>query len=238
MTVKTLTLNGQMVSAREDQTILDAVQENGVPLPTLCHLDGLEPVGACRLCLVEVAGSNKLLPACTTRVEEGMVITTNSERLERYRKMIVELLFAERNHICSVCIANNHCDLQRLGYQVGMDHVRYPYLTPSLAIDASHPRFMLDNNRCVLCTRCIRVCDEIEGAHTWDLAGRGVKSRVITDLNQPWGKSLSCTSCGKCVQVCPTGALFDMGKTSNVMEKSRDFLTYIKTAREKKLWIR
>ena len=112
MTVKTLTINGRPVSATEDQTILDVVRENEIPLPTLCYLDGLSDVGACRLCLVEVEGQRKLLPACTTRVEEGMVVRTDSEKLQSYRRMIVELLFAERNHVCSVCVSNGHCDLQ------------------------------------------------------------------------------------------------------------------------------
>ncbi len=238
MTVKTLTIDGKLVSAREDETLLEVAREHGIPIPTLCHLEGLSEVGACRLCLVEVAGSRKLLPACVTVVEEGMAVTTNSERLRRYRRQIVELLFAERNHVCSICVANGRCELQKLGYSVGMDHVRYPYLTPSLELDASHPRFLIDSNRCVLCTRCVRVCDEIEGAHTWDVAGRGGKSRVITDLNRPWGLSESCTGCGKCVQVCPTGALFEKGKNAGRMVKNPDFLSYIKTAREKKLWIK
>ena len=123
--------------------------------------------------------------------------------------MIVELLFAERNHVCAICVVNGYCELQKLGYAVGMDHVRFPYQTPALEIDASHRRFALDNNRCVLCQRCVRVCDEVEGAHTWDVRGRGAFAQVITDLNAPWGESQSCTSCGKCVQVCPTGALFE-----------------------------
>jgi bidirectional [NiFe] hydrogenase diaphorase subunit len=152
--------------------------------------------------------------------------------------MIVELLFAERSHICSVCVANGHCDLQQLGYVVGMDHVRYDRKMPNLPVDATHDRFLLDHNRCVLCTRCVRVCDEIEGAHTWDLMGRGAGTRVITDLNQRWGQSDTCTSCGKCVQVCPTGALFEKGKLATDIAKNPQFLTYIKTAREKKLWIK
>jgi bidirectional [NiFe] hydrogenase diaphorase subunit len=238
MTVKTLTINGQPVSATEDQTILDVVRENGIPLPSLCYLDGLTEIGACRLCLVEVEGQRRLLPACVTRVEEGMVVRTDSARLQAYRRMIVELLFAERNHVCSVCVANGHCDLQRLGYAVGMDHVRYPRRAPHLPVDATHDRFLLDHNRCVLCTRCVRVCDEIEGAHTWDLMGRGAEARVITDLNQPWGLSDTCTSCGKCVQVCPTGTLFEKGKLAQDIAKNPHFLTYIKTAREKKLWIK
>ena len=237
MTVKTLTLNGKMVSAEEDQTLLDVARENGADLPTLCHLDGLSEVGACRLCLVEAQGSSKLLTACVTRVEEGMVIQTHTERLKRYRRQIVELLFAERNHVCSICVANRNCHLQDLAYEVGMDHVRFEYQSPSLSLDASHPRFVLDHNRCVLCTRCVRVCDEIEGAHTWDVAGRGAKSVVITDLHQPWGASESCTSCGKCIHVCPTGALFEKGKVAGQVVKHPDFLTYIKNAREKKQWV-
>jgi bidirectional [NiFe] hydrogenase diaphorase subunit len=238
MTVKTLQLNGKPVSAAEDQTLLDVAREHGVKLPTLCHLDGLADVGACRLCLVEVKGSAKLLPACTTRATEGMEVTTDSERLRRYRREIVELLFAERNHVCAVCVANGNCELQAVALEVGMDHVRFEYQYPRTELDASHPRFVLDHTRCILCTRCVRVCDEIEGAHTWDVAFRGTNARLITDMAQPWGKADSCTSCGKCLRVCPTGALFEKERAATGIRKNRDFLTYIKNAREKKEWSR
>jgi bidirectional [NiFe] hydrogenase diaphorase subunit len=238
MTVKTMSLNGQMVTADEDQTILDVARENNIDIPSLCHLEGLSQVGACRLCLVEITGSPKLQPACITLAEEGMEVRTDTDRLKEYRKMIIELLFAERNHVCSICVVNGHCDLQDLAYLVGMDHVRFAYQNPLEEIDASHSRFALDNNRCVLCTRCVRVCDEIEGAHTWDVMGRGATTRVITDLNRPWGESDTCTGCGKCIHVCPTGALSEKGKSTAEMVKKRDFLTYIKTGREKKLWIK
>lgn len=231
--VKTLSVDGKEVGAREDETILDVARENGIWIPTLCQLDGLSVVGACRLCLVEVKGSNKLIPACAVRVEEGMEVTTNSERLQEYRKAIVELLFAEGNHICSVCVSNGNCGLQWLAQQLGVDHIRFPYLYQRRTVDASHARFALDHNRCILCTRCVRVCDEVEGAHTWDVMGRGTDARVITDLNEPWGSSETCTSCGKCVNVCPTGALFEKGKAVTEMVKRRDLVPLLVTMRER-----
>jgi bidirectional [NiFe] hydrogenase diaphorase subunit len=229
--VKTLVIDGRDISARETETILEAAQEQGIFIPTMCHLEGLSDIGACRLCLVEVKGTNKLSPACVTRVEEGMEVSTRSERLDRYRRTVLELLFAEGNHICSVCVANGHCELQSMAQRLGMDHVRVPYVSPRRQVDATHERFTFDPNRCILCTRCVRVCDEIEGAHTWDVMGRGIASGVITDLHEPWGSSTSCTSCGKCVQVCPTGALVQKGKAVAESVKHPEFLPYLKRMR-------
>lgn len=238
MPVITLTINDELVSARAGQSILEATRDQGIALPTLCHLDGLSTRGGCRLCLVEVAGSPRLLPACTTEALEGMLVTTHNAKINRYRKMILELTFAERNHTCAVCVSNEHCELQSLAAELGMDHVRYDYLNPELDMDTSHERFGVDHNRCILCLRCVRVCDEVEGAHTWDVKGRGIDSRVITDLNRPWGESESCTACGKCVETCPTGALFDKGVAVAEMQKEASFLRRILDGREKNQWRR
>jgi bidirectional [NiFe] hydrogenase diaphorase subunit len=229
--VKTLMIDGQEVSATRGQSILDVARENGIDIPTLCHIDGLSDVGACRLCVVEVKGSNKLFPACMTSIYEGMEVTTDSERLQKHRRMILELLFAERNHVCAVCVSNGHCELQSMAQNQGLTHVRLPYRNPALPVDASHERFTADHNRCILCTRCVRVCAEVEGAHVWDVMGRGINSIVITDLHDSWGSS-TCTRCGKCVQVCPTGALFDKSKIGSDHPKYPDFLPYLTLMRE------
>jgi bidirectional [NiFe] hydrogenase diaphorase subunit len=231
--VKTLVIDGINVSARADQTVLEVARENNIAIPTLCHLDGLSDVGACRMCLVEVKNSPKLFPSCVLKVEEGMEVTTASPRLKHYRQTILELLFAERNHICSVCVSNGHCELQSTAQSQGLTHVCLPYRNPSLPIDASHERFVLDQNRCILCTRCVRVCAEIEGAHVWDVMGRGIDSLVITDLHDPWGES-SCTRCGKCVQVCPTGALSDKSKFGSDHPKYPETVSYLNMMREER----
>jgi bidirectional [NiFe] hydrogenase diaphorase subunit len=237
MAIVTLTINGEQLSAKDDETILQIARQHGIEIPTLCHLDGLSDVGACRLCLVEIEGWTKLVPACTTRPQEGMLVRTNTDRLAKYRRMIVALLASEGNHQCSVCVVNNHCQLQELAYTVGLLYVNVPYLYPKLEIDASHEQFAIDRNRCVLCTRCVRVCHEVEGAHVWDIANRGINCKIICDMDLPWAESESCTSCGKCVLVCPTGALVRKGESVAEMEKQTSFLQYIVTARRKGEWI-
>ena len=156
-------IDGEVIAATAGQTILEVARANNKYIPALCYMEGLSAVGACRLCMVEVAGAARLLPACTTPVQEGLAVVTSSPQLQSYRKIALELLLVERNHVCAVCVSSGHCELQSLAQEHGVTHVRYPYNFPRLSVDTTHPRYVLDHNRCVLCSRCVRTCAEIEG---------------------------------------------------------------------------
>lgn len=222
--IKTLTIDGETITAKSNSTILEAASEAGITIPSLCYMKGLSCVGSCRICLVEVVGSNKLIPACTAKIKEGMQVITNSAKLQEYRKITLSMLFSERTHTCSVCVSNGHCELQDMSVTLELDHIEVPYLTNRFDLDASHELFVNDPNRCILCTRCVRVCSEVEGANVWNIANRGVDSKIISGMDEPWGQSQECTSCGKCVHVCPTGALYKKGVSSSEMIKNKELI--------------
>lgn len=214
-----LKIDNKPVEVPEGTTILKAAELSGVTIPTLCQLEGLTPYGGCRLCLVEVSGTTKLFPACTTPAASGMEVTTQSPKLYEYRKMVIQTLLAERTHICAVCVANEHCELQAVANNHGVDHVLYERNFSCDEIDSTHDFLVIDRNRCILCTRCVRVCDQIEGAHTLDLKLRGKQTNVIMDQDQKWGNAMSCTSCRKCAKVCPVGAIYIEGE---MIERTKD----------------
>lgn len=203
-----ITINGQSISAPAGSTILDAAKQGGIDIPTLCHHPALQPAGACRICAVEIKGQRVLQTACTFPIAEGMEVQTESLRVIGARKLVLDLLFSERNHFCPFCEMSGNCELQSLGYRYRLDHWAYPTYTHRFPVDASHKYLLMDHNRCILCGRCVRGCSEIVANHTLGLRQRGARTMVHADMGVPWRDS-TCIVCGTCAQLCPTGVLTD-----------------------------
>lgn len=204
-----LTIDNHPIEVPEGTTILSAARQAGIEIPTLCDHPHLTPFGGCRLCMVEIDGFRTLQSACTMPVMNNMVIRTSTEKVKASRKFVLGLIFSERNHFCPYCqVSGGDCELQNAAYEEEMTHWPIPPKWQPQPVDASHPYFVLEHNRCILCRRCIRACSELVGINTLGVEERGPKTFVIADLNVPLGQS-TCVSCGMCVQVCPTGALID-----------------------------
>jgi len=231
-----LTIEGRAVSVPEGTSILEAAKAAGVLVPHYCYHPGLPVAGVCRMCLVEVEKMPKLAPSCATAAAEGQVVHVFSDKALEARKGVLELLLINHPLDCPICDQAGECELQDYTFQEGRADSRYREPKRFNPVEDFGGDVLFVANRCILCTRCVRVCDEIEGAHVWDIMGRGANSRVIIDLNQSWGSSASCTSCGKCVQVCPTGALYTRGASVAEMQKQHDFLRWILHGREKRQW--
>jgi formate dehydrogenase major subunit len=220
-----LTINGQPVVAQAGQTILETARAAGIDIPTLCYHPALSNWGACRMCLVEVKGMRSLQTACTCPITEGMEVQTETADIVDVRKFVLQLLFSERNHYCMFCQMSGNCELQDAAYRYGLDHFTYQRPYEKLGVDASRKYFIMDQNRCILCSRCIRACAEIAANHTLNLRERGAKSMVMADLNVPFGES-TCVECGTCLQICPTGALIDARSAYGGREKD---VTHVQT---------
>jgi formate dehydrogenase major subunit len=204
-----LTIDGKPFEVPEGTSILEAARQAEIHIPTLCDHQELAPYGGCRLCLVEVEGMRTLQPSCTLPVSKDMVVKTNTPKVQEARKFVLSLIFSERNHFCPYCqVSGGDCELQNAAYEQGMDHWPLQPAWKKYEVDASHKFFILENNRCILCRRCVRACDELAGNFTLGVAERGADSLIIADLGVPLGES-TCVSCGMCVEVCPTGALID-----------------------------
>ncbi len=206
MALVNIMINDKKISTQAGVTVLQAAQEAGIDIPTLCNHPALSYVGGCRMCIIEVKGQRTLQTACTFPVSEGMEVQTDSPQTIKARKLVLDMLFSERNHFCPYCERSGFCELQDLGYRLGVDHWVFPTYTKKFPLDASHKYYLMEHNRCILCGRCVRACDEIVANHTLGLRQRGSESMIHADAHVPLGES-TCVSCGTCVQVCPTGAL-------------------------------
>ena len=204
-----LTIDGKEIQVPEGTTVLRAAEMAGIDIPTLCDHPELTPYGGCRLCVVEIEGAKALQPSCTLPVSENMIVKTDTERINQARKFVLTMIFSERNHFCPYCqVSGGDCELQNAAYGQDMTHWDLQPNWQQFPVDASHPYFILDHNRCILCRRCVRACAELVGNFTLAFEERGAKSFLVADLGVPLGES-SCVSCGTCVQICPTGAIID-----------------------------
>ncbi len=214
-----ITINGKQIEVPEGTTVLRAAEMAGIKIPRLCDHKELTPYGGCRLCLVEVQGVRVPMASCTLPVSQGQVIHTETEALKKSRKFILSMLFSERNHFCPFCqVSGGDCELQNAAYGEEMTHWPIQPGWNNFVVDTSHPYFVLDNNRCILCRRCVRACAEMAGNFTLSVAERGAKSMIVADTDVPLGES-SCIKCGSCVQVCPTGAIIDRTSAYQVHDK-------------------
>ena len=204
-----ITINKQQIDVPEGTTVLRAAEMAGINIPRLCDHKELTPYGGCRLCIVEVQGIRVPMASCTLPVSNGMVVETETEALKKSRQFVLSMLFSERNHFCPFCqVSGGDCELQNAAYHEEMTHWPIQPGWSDFPVDTSHPYFVLDNNRCILCRRCVRACAEMAGNFTLSVAERGAKSMIVADTDIPLGES-TCIKCGSCVQVCPTGALID-----------------------------
>lgn len=205
----TVTIDGKQLEVPEGTTVLRAAQSAGIHIPTLCDHPHLTPYGGCRLCLVEVEGARTLQPSCTLPVSNNMVVRTDTKKVKDARSFVLTLIFSERNHFCPYCqVSGGDCELQNAAYDEGMTHWPLQPNWKPYAMDASHPYIIMENNRCILCRRCVRACGELVGNYTLGFEERGASSLLVADTGVPLGES-TCISCGVCAQVCPTGALID-----------------------------
>lgn len=199
-------VNSRILEAERGETILSALRNNGIHVPTLCSMKDLSPTGACRMCVVELEGAESLVPACSFKVEEDMKINTHSPRVLRARKTNVELLLSNHPDDCLYCGRNLNCELQSLSLDMNVRERRIPGIRTVQKVDKSSLAIVRDPSKCILCGRCVRVCEEIMDTSTIDFAFRGNDLKISTALANPINFS-NCTSCGQCLVVCPTGAL-------------------------------
>lgn len=215
-----LTINSKEICVEPGITIFEAAKQNSITIPSLCNFEGIHSFGSCRICVVEVEGAKTLQASCVTPVAEGMVVHTNSKAVRDARKVIYELLLSDHDTDCLFCNRNQHCELQRLGRQLGIDESRFEGERSERRIDAS-VAITRDLSKCVLCRRCVTVCNEIQQVGILNAQNRGFKTVIGPSFDLPIGSD-SCSFCGQCTVVCPVGALKETDSTQAVWDALND----------------
>lgn len=216
----TITINNQTLDVEENLTILEAAASAGIHIPTLCYLKDINEIGACRVCIVELEGKEKLVAACNNRVEDGMVIYTNSPRVRRARRTNVELILSQHDCYCSTCVRSGNCGLQKLANDLGILDLPYQREMPVSTWNKHFP-LIRDFSKCIKCMRCVQVCDQMQGMQIWDVANTG--SRTTVDVT--WNRKIEdadCALCGQCITHCPVGALRERDDTEKAFDALAD----------------
>lgn len=201
-------VNNKKIQAKKGETILETLNRNGIKVPTLCRMEGFTPTGACRMCVVEAEGKSGLIPSCSYQIEEPIKIRTHSPRVIQARKMLVELLLSNHPDDCLYCASNGNCQLQDLAVELNIRERRISGEKTKANLDQSSPGIVRDSAKCILCGRCVRVCEEVMDISTFDFYKRGNKTAIVTSMNKDLNFS-NCINCGQCLLVCPTGALYE-----------------------------
>ena len=216
----TLTINGQTVQVPAGTTILEAAEKAGIKIPTLCYLKDINEIAACRMCVVEVEGSDRLAAACDTPVEEGLVVHTNTPKVRKARRINMELLLSQHASYCSTCIRSGNCPLQKLANDLNIHEMPYHVHVAKGYTDTSTP-LVRQASKCIKCMRCVQICEKVQTMGIWDLAGTGSRTTVDVSGNRTL-KTSDCTFCGQCVTHCPTGALTARDDTVKVLDALAD----------------
>ncbi|MDF2840093.1 MAG: 4Fe-4S dicluster protein [Clostridia bacterium] len=215
MEMVNITIDGIKTQVPSGTTVLEAAKSLNIDIPTLCHLKGLNAVGACRVCVVEVQGARALQASCVLPVAEGMTIKTSSPKVREARKGIMELILARHERECLTCSRNLSCELQKLSEEMGVGEIPYDSSNLHYQVDETSPAIVRDQNKCILCGRCVSVCKKVQGTGAIDFARRGVKTTVTTSFDKSLG-DVNCINCGQCIKICPVGALREKDDTEKV----------------------
>ena len=212
----TIELDGRKLRVPEGTTILEAAQSANIPIPHLCYLKDINEIAACRMCMVEVEGTERLQPACNTRVTEGMVIRSNTPKVRQARRTNLRLILSQHNSNCTVCVRSGNCELQKLSHDLNIHYQPYPIQLERSPIRLDTP-VVREASKCIKCMRCVQVCDKIQEMHVWDQIGTGSRATVAVSHSR-YLKDTDCTFCGQCVTHCPTGALTVRDDTGRVLK--------------------